>query len=177
MLSATPGQALPALTSIWLAVKFLGIVVAANLVALMLLIVPGINIAAFFLVNGGIALALARLPTMDAWTTYNGLVAYLLMGTMFGVEYSVRKYRFGRLGTHALDRLLVVREFAGNWVQVRTDDGKTGYVDRNYLIHLIEKAESVIHRKIRYLVYETEEFERMDMKAFSPQPLLLWSKE
>ncbi|MCA9707283.1 MAG: hypothetical protein KDK70_15630 [Myxococcales bacterium] len=62
--------------------------------------------SAFFLVNGGIALALARLPTMDAWTTYNGLVAYLLMGTMFGVEYSVRKYRFGRLGTHALDRLL-----------------------------------------------------------------------
>ena len=47
-----PGRALPALTSIWLAVKFLGIVIAANLVALMLLIVPGINIAAFFLVNG-----------------------------------------------------------------------------------------------------------------------------
>ncbi len=48
----TPGKALPALPSIWLAIKFLGVVVAANIVALMLLIVPGINIAAFFLING-----------------------------------------------------------------------------------------------------------------------------
>jgi len=60
----------------------------------------------FFLLNGGIALALAQLPTMDAWTTYNGLVAYILLGTMFGVEYSIRKYRFGRLGDHLLDRAL-----------------------------------------------------------------------
>ncbi|MEM9457076.1 MAG: hypothetical protein AAGF11_23055 [Myxococcota bacterium] len=62
--------------------------------------------SAFFLVNGSIALYLSQLPTMEAWTTYNGLVAYILMGTMFGVEYSVRKYRFGRLGTHLLDRIL-----------------------------------------------------------------------
>lgn len=62
--------------------------------------------SAFFLVNGTIALVLSLQPTMDAWTTYNGLVAYALMGTMFGVEYSIRKYRFGRLGTHPLDRLL-----------------------------------------------------------------------
>ncbi|MCA9540664.1 MAG: SH3 domain-containing protein, partial [Myxococcales bacterium] len=32
------------------------------------------------------------------------------------------------------DRLWVIAEFSGNWLQVRTDDGKTGYVDRNYLI-------------------------------------------
>lgn len=62
--------------------------------------------SAFFLVNGGIALYLALLATMEAWTTYNGLIAYILMGTMFGVEYSVRKYRFGRLGTHLVDRTL-----------------------------------------------------------------------
>lgn len=47
-----PGKALPALASLWLAIKFLGVVIAANIVALMLLIVPGINIAAFFLING-----------------------------------------------------------------------------------------------------------------------------
>ena len=35
-----------------LALKFFGIVVVGNLIALLLLLVPGINIAAFFLVNG-----------------------------------------------------------------------------------------------------------------------------
>ncbi len=62
--------------------------------------------AVFLLVNGTIALVLAQLPSMDAWTTYNGLVAYILLGTMLGVEYSIRKYRFGRLGDHLLDRML-----------------------------------------------------------------------
>lgn len=47
-----PGQAVPALRSIVLALKFFAVVIAGNLVALMLLLVPGINIAAFFLVNG-----------------------------------------------------------------------------------------------------------------------------
>ena len=47
-----PGQAVPALRSIVLALKFFAVVIAGNLVALLLLLVPGINIAAFFLVNG-----------------------------------------------------------------------------------------------------------------------------
>ncbi len=47
-----PGRALPALTAFMLSLKFLGVVVLGNLVALILLLVPGVNIAAFFLVNG-----------------------------------------------------------------------------------------------------------------------------
>lgn len=47
-----PGRALPAMTAFVLSLKFLGVVVLGNLVALILLLVPGINIAAFFLVNG-----------------------------------------------------------------------------------------------------------------------------
>ena len=47
-----PGRALPALTAFVLSLKFLGVVILGNLVALVLLLVPGINIAAFFLVNG-----------------------------------------------------------------------------------------------------------------------------
>jgi CysZ protein len=47
-----PGCAMPALRSMVLAIKFLGVVIAGNIVALMLLLVPGINIAAFFIVNG-----------------------------------------------------------------------------------------------------------------------------
>ncbi|HHZ09506.1 MAG TPA: sulfate transporter family protein [Rhizobiales bacterium] len=47
-----PGRALPALDAFVLSLKFLGVVILGNLVALVLLLVPGVNIAAFFLVNG-----------------------------------------------------------------------------------------------------------------------------
>ncbi|MCB1418345.1 MAG: sulfate transporter family protein [Notoacmeibacter sp.] len=47
-----PGKALPVVRSGILAAKFLGVVIAGNIVALLLLLVPGVNIAAFFLVNG-----------------------------------------------------------------------------------------------------------------------------
>lgn len=46
------GRAMPALRSLVLAIKFLGVVILGNIVALMLLLVPGINITAFFIVNG-----------------------------------------------------------------------------------------------------------------------------
>jgi len=47
-----PGKPVPTLRSVVLALKFFAIVVVGNLIALLLLLVPGINIAAFFLVNG-----------------------------------------------------------------------------------------------------------------------------
>lgn len=47
-----PGKALPAARSMILSLKFFVVVVIGNLIALVLLLVPGINIAAFFLVNG-----------------------------------------------------------------------------------------------------------------------------
>ena len=47
-----PGRAVPTARSVVLSLKFLGVMVAGNLIALLLLFVPGVNIAAFFLVNG-----------------------------------------------------------------------------------------------------------------------------
>ncbi|MDX8466424.1 sulfate transporter family protein [Mesorhizobium sp. VK23B] len=47
-----PGRAVPAVQSLVLAIKFFGVVILGNVVALLLLLVPGINIAAFFIVNG-----------------------------------------------------------------------------------------------------------------------------
>jgi CysZ protein len=47
-----PGKAMPAIPALWLSLKFLGVVILGNIVALLLLLVPGINIAAFFIVNG-----------------------------------------------------------------------------------------------------------------------------
>jgi len=47
-----PGKAMPIAEGIWLAIKFTGVVILGNLFALFLLLVPGINLIAFFVVNG-----------------------------------------------------------------------------------------------------------------------------
>lgn len=47
-----PGTALPLGPAIAGSLKFLGVVIVGNLIALMLLVIPGINLVAFFLVNG-----------------------------------------------------------------------------------------------------------------------------
>jgi CysZ protein len=46
-----PGQPMPLLASMGLAARFTVVVVAANLLALLLVLLPGINFAIFFLVN------------------------------------------------------------------------------------------------------------------------------
>ncbi|MEI2385612.1 sulfate transporter family protein [Breoghania sp. JC706] len=50
--SDPPGRAMPIIPSILLSVKFFGIVILGNIVALLLLLIPGVNVVAFFLVNG-----------------------------------------------------------------------------------------------------------------------------
>lgn len=50
--SDAPGQALPFGQSILSSLRFFLVVIAANLVALLFLLVPGVNIVIFFLVNG-----------------------------------------------------------------------------------------------------------------------------
>ncbi|TYC49487.1 sulfate transporter family protein [Rhodobacterales bacterium] len=47
-----PGRALPLSQSIVQTIKFTGVVILGNLFALFLLLIPGINLVAFFLVNG-----------------------------------------------------------------------------------------------------------------------------
>ena len=47
-----PGRAVPLLPALVMALKFFGVVILGNLVALLLLLIPGVNIGAFFLVNG-----------------------------------------------------------------------------------------------------------------------------
>jgi CysZ protein len=47
-----PGRAMPLGQSIPQAIKFTGVVILGNLLALLLLLVPGINLVAFFVVNG-----------------------------------------------------------------------------------------------------------------------------
>jgi uncharacterized membrane protein len=60
----------------------------------------------FFVINGGIAGALAALGDLPLWTLYTGLISYGLIGLLGATEYTVRKYRFGRFGNGLHDRLL-----------------------------------------------------------------------
>jgi uncharacterized membrane protein len=45
---------------------------------------------AFFVVNGSIAIYTALRTSLDTWALYNGFIAYLMIGTMFGAEWLVR---------------------------------------------------------------------------------------
>lgn len=44
----------------------------------------------FFAINGSIALATAIHGDIQLWTLYNGLISYLLIGTLFAIEFLVR---------------------------------------------------------------------------------------
>lgn len=45
----------------------------------------------FFACNGAIALATALWASERTWALYNGLVAYILIGTLFAIEWLVRR--------------------------------------------------------------------------------------
>ena len=47
-----PGRELPVAQSVWLALKFFIVVLLVNIVALFLLLIPGVNLIAFYLGNG-----------------------------------------------------------------------------------------------------------------------------
>ncbi len=53
--------------------------------------------AIFFAVNGIIAIWTTTL-SMEAWTAYNGLIAYLIVGTLIGGEMIFRRYYKKRMG-------------------------------------------------------------------------------
>jgi len=45
----------------------------------------------FFVLNGSIALATALWASSEAWALYNGLIAYLMIGTLMGGEWLLRR--------------------------------------------------------------------------------------
>jgi uncharacterized membrane protein len=51
----------------------------------------------FFALNGAVALYTAMFATLETWALYNGLIAYLLIGTVFAVELLVRTVVRARL--------------------------------------------------------------------------------
>ncbi len=52
--------------------------------------------AAFFLLNAAIATWTVMIDDMKIWTLYNGLLAYIAMGTLFGIELIIRRHVRGK---------------------------------------------------------------------------------
>jgi len=51
----------------------------------------------FFAGNGLVATWTAVSASREAWALYNGLIAYVLMGSLFASEWLLRRYRFPEL--------------------------------------------------------------------------------
>lgn len=49
-------------------------------------------------------------------------------------------------------------------------------IDQNYLAELVIKAEKLIERRIRYLIYSVEEFKEYKKEYKGVDPLLLWKE-
>ncbi len=80
-----------------------------------------------------------------------------------------------RLGD--VQRVYLVGEFSKGVDSQIIDLVFFGDFDKNYLMELIGKAEKLIKRKIRYLLYEEKDLETMDWSRYAPAPLLLWDKK
>jgi DNA-binding transcriptional ArsR family regulator len=80
-----------------------------------------------------------------------------------------------RLGD--LDKAYLTGDFARGADGPIIDLILLGTVDRVYLQHLVERAEALVRRKIRYIVCNAEEFENEIQGALNGEPLLLWERE
>jgi len=104
---------------------------------------------------------------------------------LFGEIHSILRKHIGldRVIEHVVERLgdveqvFLVGDFSrGNDSQI-IDLLLIGAIDRIYLVELVEKAEALVKRKIRYLVYTREEGRAIDWEGYEPAPVLLWSRE
>jgi hypothetical protein len=80
-----------------------------------------------------------------------------------------------RLGE--VDKVYLIGEFAKGLDSQIIDLVFIGNIDKSYLLHLAEKAEELIKRKIRYLIYRTEEFNVIHSNGMEGEALLLWAKD
>jgi DNA-binding transcriptional ArsR family regulator len=80
-----------------------------------------------------------------------------------------------RLGE--VERVFLVGDFSRGLDSNIIDLIFIGNIDKAYLLHLVDKVEKLISRKIRYLIYNETEALAIDWGKYDPKPLLLWSKD
>lgn len=71
-------------------------------------------------------------------------------------------------------QVYVVGEFAKGLDSQVIDLLFIGDVNKEYLLHLTNKVEKMINRKIRYVVYSLSEKSGIDWSSYPKDPLLLW---
>ncbi len=80
-----------------------------------------------------------------------------------------------RLGE--VSKVFVIGEFSKGIDSQVIDLVFIGNIEKNYLVHLIERAEALVKRKIRYLIYSEQEFSKLEnWDQTKPKPLLLWAR-
>jgi DNA-binding transcriptional ArsR family regulator len=75
----------------------------------------------------------------------------------------------------ALEKVFLSGDYAAGKDSGIIDLLFVGNVDRNYLTKLVLKAENLIHKKIKYLVYSAEEWKTQAL-VLENKALLLWEK-
>lgn len=75
-----------------------------------------------------------------------------------------------------LEKVYLTGDFAKGLDSQIIDLVFVGDVDKIYLIQLVEKAEKIIPRKIRYIIYTPTEINGEQGLDFSESALLLWAK-
>ena len=84
------------------------------------------------------------------------------------IEHVVR-----RLGS--LEKVYLTGHFARGTDSEIIDLVFVGHIDKAYLGQLVEKAEGMIHRRIRYIAFTPEDFSADKITENNTLPLLLWS--
>ena len=75
-----------------------------------------------------------------------------------------------------VERVYLTGEFAKGNDSNMIDLELVGTVNTQYLSSLVEKAEPLIKRKIRYVIYSTEEFKALKQSKNIHEKLLIWSR-
>jgi predicted transcriptional regulator len=91
-----------------------------------------------------------------------------------GIDHVIEQV-VNRLGK--VDRVFLIGDFSKGSDSNMIDLIFIGDIDTSYLINLIEKAEKLVLRKIRYVIYTEIESQNLDWQKFNPKPLLIWSKD
>lgn len=80
-----------------------------------------------------------------------------------------------RLGD--VEKVFLVGDFAKGINSRIIDLVFIGNIDKQYLLNLIEKAETLVNRKIKYLIYNHSEFELATSDQKGQPSLLVWSRD
>jgi hypothetical protein len=80
-----------------------------------------------------------------------------------------------RLGD--VEKVFLTGEFAKGLDNPVIDIILIGKVDKNYLLNLVEKAEKIIGKKIRYMSFSPSEWKAYKKQLRTDHALLLWQKD